>query len=138
MKTRVRKLIERFKFSRPGYARGLREQVEAGLLGDDVEMEEPLEPMAGGSGYKQALKDSAKAIIDDATLSVSEKLQKLKVILTMAEEDEGDDGEAAAEESRRRYVGSGSYLRERREAAPPPPVPENADGRTVGRWLRGA
>ena len=111
---RLRQLIERLRSRRPGYARALREQAESGVLSDDMPMDEPDAPEgplpgAGGEAadYEQAIRDAAKAVIDDTSLSSAEQITKIKKLLSIIDGGNGGNGgnggtAADAEESLRR------------------------------------
>lgn len=116
---RVREVIEATRYSRPGYSRALREFAEAGLMSPDAEMDEPGAASAGSEGadHKQALKDAAKACIDDDSLSDEEKVAKIKAIFALLKGKGGsskaDDTRTSKEQESRRY-GRGYNLTERR------------------------
>ncbi len=108
---KLKDLIESLKATRPGYAKGLREAAEAGLMSPDAEMDAPPpmdEPDEGGD-HEQALKDAAKAVIDDDSLSWPEKIAKITKIGGIIDDDGGEGGGSdepageseAKEESRR-------------------------------------
>lgn len=112
----IREIIERLEATRPGYARGLREAMDAasGVLTDDAAMDMPAEDPAPeeSADHEQALKDGFRAAIlaalDDDGMDAKEKLEKIGEILKteerMLEKGGGDDTPAddtAAEESRK-------------------------------------
>jgi hypothetical protein len=113
VRVRIRDLIESLKYTRPGYAAGLRritEQdeagAEAGIMSPDAMMEEPEPPadLGGGEGadHEQAIRDACKAVIDDTALTPKEQLKKISALLRVIEGGGGGGGggEGATEESR--------------------------------------
>jgi hypothetical protein len=109
MTTTVKQLIESLKTTRPGYARGLREMAEAGLMSPDAAMDAPTDMPASEAppekaeetDHEQAILDAAKACLDDTSLSAPEKLVKIKKLLGIIEDKPDDAEPAATEESRR-------------------------------------
>jgi hypothetical protein len=107
---KVKDLIETLKPTRPGYAKGLLEMAEAGLMTPDAEMAEPAPPAPEADGetgdHEQALKDGFKAaihaIVDDDSMDMVAKVAKIKEILTAQEKllakPEGKPEEKPAEE----------------------------------------
>jgi hypothetical protein len=94
MKRKVRTLIESLAKTRPGFARALREQAEAGILSPDQEMEEP--GMKGPDdapsemadhevALKQGFQGAMVAVLNDDSLDMKAKLSKLKEIMTSQE-----------------------------------------------------
>lgn len=100
MKRKVRDLIECLCKTRPGYARGLLEEAEAGVLSPDMEMDEPAAvetPPAEPADHEAALKAGFRAAIiaclDDDALDMKAKVKKIGEILKMEEKMLGDKGE---------------------------------------------
>jgi hypothetical protein len=115
--TPVRQLIEWLTPTRPGYARGLREAAEAGILSPDAAMDAP--PDAAGASesgdHEAALKAGFKAavvaVVDDDSLDLKAKLKRMRDILRAQEKligaDDKGDGETdmASEESKKAAQG---------------------------------
>lgn len=110
VKSTVKALIESLKKTRPEYSRCLKEMAEAGVMSPDAAMDAPPDAPAAPTDHKQALKDAAKAIIDDDALDMKGMYKKLKAVLKMIhDEDPGmdddapdTDGDAETPESKRR------------------------------------
>lgn len=107
-KVKLKDLIEALKTKRPGYAKGLREEAEAGILSPDYEMDMPSDEPAADEeiDHEQAILDAAKAVLDDTGLDTGEKLAKIKKLLGIIdageeEEEETPGDETETEESKR-------------------------------------
>ncbi len=97
MKMKLRDLIEHLKFTRPGYARGLREVAESGLMTPDQQADAPLgdaPPDAPGDepgdadhevALKQGFRGAMLAVIDDDGMDMGGKIAKLKEIMKAQE-----------------------------------------------------
>ena len=110
-KKKVSALIESLKASRPGYARGLKEMAEAGLMSPDQEMEEPAakgpELAADeAADHGEAILNAAIAVLRDTALDTPTKITKIRKLLGIA--DEGGASEAAPGEEGTEFPGSGS------------------------------
>ena len=115
MLSTAQRITETLKASRPGYSRGLREAVESGVLTPDTPMDEPAAPTeapAEGADHEQAILDAAVAVLKDDSLSVGEKLAKIKKLLALTEGGGGTDtgggngGSAETTEQARRRQGN--------------------------------
>ncbi len=97
MKMSIRDLIEHLKYTRPGYARGLREVAESGLMTPDQQADAPLgdaPPDAPGDepgdadhevALKQGFRGAMLAVIDDDSMDMGGKIGKLKEIMKAQE-----------------------------------------------------
>ncbi|MGH8356226.1 MAG: hypothetical protein ACRESF_01920 [Pseudomonas sp.] len=103
MKKKLRVLIEELKARRPGYARGLLEAAEAGIMSPESEYEEPKAEEAespGGEGmdHAQAILDAAIACIRDPNLDTAGKITKIRKLLGMSDTQEAEGDEEGPEE----------------------------------------
>jgi hypothetical protein len=111
----VGRILELLKYRRPGYARALREQVEAGVMTPEMPMEEPAEPMEPepeeAADHEQAILDAAVAVLKDAALTAAEKIKKIKVLLKMTGNGMGgEEEEMEGETMEQRRVRRGNLL----------------------------
>jgi hypothetical protein len=114
---------------RPGYVKGLKEAAESGILGPEYQMDAPAteEPAAGGEevDHEQAIRDAAKAVLDDSALDTKQMLDKIRKLLAILDDDGGGEGggegegegegddEIPTEESRKGKKGKGIPLSEK-------------------------
>jgi hypothetical protein len=122
VKKSVKQLIEELKAKRPGYAKGLREQVESGLMTPDQEQEDPGaygpgddaaydEPADHEAALKQGFRGAIMACLDDDGMDLKAKLKKIAEILKTEEKLLGngeEPEESPTEESRKGRRGKGN------------------------------
>lgn len=112
VKSTVKKLIESLKTTRPAYARSLREMAEAGVMSPDTPMDAPPDAPAGEADSEEAILNAAGIVLKDTSLSVAERLSKIRKLLRLtgaaggngdtADTGEGAEGDmGAAEESKK-------------------------------------
>lgn len=94
VKLTVKALCEQLKAKRPKYASLITEMAESGILSPGAMMDAPpaaAEAPPEAVDHVQALRDAAKAVLDDTTLDMKSMVQKIKKILKIIGGDQGGD-----------------------------------------------
>ena len=121
---KLKDLIESLKAKRPRYAKALQEAVDSGVMSPDAPMDAPPDAPPADGDHESAILDAAAAVLRDDSLSVADKLKKIRTLLMMTggKSDSGGEpgGDEPATESRRLRDENARLLAEklvRKEAA---------------------